>query len=170
MKFTTLLLSITLLMAGTGVSAESALEASIVNFHQHSETLATGGTIDLDTAPAQLANAGYATVVDLRTSQEGTTEEEIAVLDQNLNYVNIPLGSELPNEEEIGRFTQLMEDNSNFPMLLHCRSGNRVGTLWASYQITEGVPVEQALSEGAAMGMSAGNAERLREKYAKNAQ
>ncbi|MCV6615788.1 MAG: hypothetical protein OIF35_12515, partial [Cellvibrionaceae bacterium] len=51
------------------------------------------------------------------------------------------------------QFAEAFAETANDKVLLHCRSGNRVGMMWSMYQISQGIEAEQAIAEGRAMGM-----------------
>ena len=53
----------------------------------------------------------------------------------------------------MARFKQIAEDVSNFPVLVHCAAGNRVGALWALYRAAEKVPAVVAVDEGRTLGL-----------------
>jgi uncharacterized protein (TIGR01244 family) len=77
----------------------------------------------------QLADAGYKTVVDLRTPEECLSPDEwgTAVRRAGLEYVNIPVGHEDNDDRIFDRFRQLMQGPGRRPTLVHCASANRVG-------------------------------------------
>ena len=124
----------------------------VVNYRRTTPTLATGGLI-LDNGITELEQLGFSAIIDLRTPAEGTESERAAAEATGLRYTNLPVGKEAPTMEQVRRFGTLIEDPTNHPVLVHCRSGNRVGTLWALYRISEGVPLEIAIEEGRAIGM-----------------
>src|SRR5215218_8654505 len=77
-----------------------------------------------------LAEAGYKTVIDLRTSEEDPGFDESGVVQQaGMEYVNIPVGHETIEEETFEWFRELMNDPERKPVLVHCVKANRVGAL-----------------------------------------
>ena len=105
------------------------------------------GGIDL------LLEEGFKSVVDLRTPQEGTAEEAAAMKIAGIEYINIPIGKEAPSAADVRKFASIVGDKNRGPLLVHCASANRVGTLWAMYRVSTGVPLQTALEEGRTVGM-----------------
>ncbi|WP_299982797.1 sulfur transferase domain-containing protein [uncultured Pseudoteredinibacter sp.] len=102
------------------------------------------------------ADKGVKTVIDFRRPQEGLEQEQAELAKLGVNYVNIPLGRELAAAEAQEKFAQAFAAAKGEKVLLHCRSGNRVGMVWSLYQINQGVDVELAIEQGRAMGMKSG--------------
>ena len=82
---------------------------------------------------SQIARAGFKTVVDLRTTTEGglllTPEaEEMAAQSEGLEYVHLPVNSDHLSTDVVDRFRDEIERRPG-PILVHCSSGERSGTL-----------------------------------------
>ncbi len=88
----------------------------------------------------QLAEAGYRTVLDLRTSEEdpGFDESE-TVRDAGMEYVNMPLEvkPEAFSDEVFDRARELLTDPERRPILVHCASAVRVAPLLIPYLILD---------------------------------
>ena len=138
------------------------IDGRIFNYNRLRPDIATSGRLN-EGGVALLAEKGFKTVLDLRTALEGTAAEMSEVEQADINYYNIPIATELPDQQAVAKFSRLLEDPTRGPLLVHCASANRVGTLWALYQITQDVPVELALEEGRTIGMSAGREQQVRE-------
>lgn len=151
--FIGLVLSVCVLLAHAEPLADG-----VRNFHQHSDSLSTGGEIT-EAAVAQLAADGYVQIIDLRTPAELEFDEQAAAARAGLGYANLPTSGELPDAEQIAQFGALLQNGKT---LVHCRSGNRVGMTWALWQLSQGVAMEQALEEGRAMGMKQGFEDAIR--------
>lgn len=136
----------------------------VVNYQTYSSQISTGGSLRPG-ATAVLANAGFTTVLDLRTQAEGTVAEKDSVESAGLTYYNLPLGSALPTAGELTTFRKILENLDQQPILVHCASGNRVGTAWAMYRIEGGTDPELAIDEGRAMGMRAERENAVRNHY-----
>lgn len=102
------------------------------------------------------ADQGVKTVFDFRTEAEGVGGQRQVVRALGLNYINIPLTGVLATPAQIAKFGQAFALAKQDKVVLHCRSGNRVGMMWSLYQISQGVSSEQAISEGRAFGMKPG--------------
>jgi len=128
------------------------ISRNIVNYNRTTPHLATSGLI-LDGGIQELKSQGFKLIIDLRTPPEGTAIEEAAATEAGLQYVNIPISRGAPTKSQIQKLTGLIENPANYPVLLHCVSGNRAGTLWTLYQISKGVPTEIAIEMGRTVGM-----------------
>ncbi|MGB3683446.1 MAG: protein tyrosine phosphatase family protein [Rubrobacteraceae bacterium] len=119
------------------------------------EGVATAGQPDKKHLES-LAEAGYKTVMDLRTTEEnrGFAEEE-AVREAGMEYVNLPVGHETIDDDTFKRFRELMTDSGRRPALVHCSSANRVGALLIPYLILdEGKSLEEAVETASEVGLS----------------
>ena len=125
--------------------------SEVKNYNRATSQIATSGVIG-DGAQA-LAKHGFKTIIDLRTEAEGTQEEKLAVEAAGMRYVNIPVTGAGINDAQLAAFTKAIEATQT-PVLVHCASGNRAGTLWATYRMSKGVAPEIALEEGRTAGMS----------------
>jgi protein-tyrosine phosphatase len=97
---------------------------------------------------AQLAALGVKTVIDLQaeTSSFAKAKAEAA----GLLYINVPMSdTKYPPEETVQRFLELVKDQTNFPIFVHCRGGrHRTGAFTAVYRMTfQGWNVEKAYDE-----------------------
>jgi len=103
-----------------------------------------------------LAEEGYKTVIDLRTSEEPRGYDEVEAARENgLAYVNIPVTPATLGQATIDRFLEAME-RAQRPVLLHCGSASRVGALYYAWLALEkGVAPEAALKRAKAAGLSA---------------
>ena len=101
------------------------------------EDVATAGQPDEEQFK-RLAEAGYKTVLDLRTSEEDPGYDESSVVQQaGMEYVNIPVGHETIEEETFEWFRELMRDADRKPVLVHCARANRVGALLIPYLVLD---------------------------------
>lgn len=151
-----------LLVCSTGLMAEdakpqvpfgNAVSKDVVNYHRHTPFIATSGKIKGD-GLQELKKLGFKTILDLRGKSEGVADEKLAAEKLELVHLNIPVNKKgWPDQEELNRFKQLIENKDNRPLLVHCGSANRVGAMWAYYRITQGVSKEQAVEEGRTIGM-----------------
>ena len=128
---------------------------SVVNYNRTTPTIATSGTIR-EGGLEKLQSLGFKSILDLRTQAEGTDEERKAAADLGFSYANIAIAQPAPTQQQVARFSSWVENSDHYPLLIHCASANRVGTLWAMYRITRGASLAQALLEGRTIGMRPG--------------
>jgi protein tyrosine phosphatase (PTP) superfamily phosphohydrolase (DUF442 family) len=104
----------------------------------------------------RLAEAGYRTVLDVRTLEEdpGFDEAE-TVRNAGMEYVNIPLKvkPEAFTDEVFERVRELLADPGRRPILVHCASAVRVAPLLIPYLIVdEGRSPEEAVEIASEVG------------------
>ena len=117
-----------------------------------------------------LAEAGYKTVIDLRTLEEdrGLNEPEV-VQQAGMEYVNIPVGHETVEDETFEQFRELMTDPRRRPVLVHCSSANRVGALLIPYLILdEGKSTEEAVEIASEVGLKSDELKQAALRYAEH--
>lgn len=104
---------------------------------------------------ARLAAAGYTTVLDLTAPEEARGYDEAATVAQaGLAYITLPVRSYTPSDDAFDQVRTLLRDAGNRPLLVHCRSANRVGGLLLPYLILdEGTGQEEALTIATQVGL-----------------
>jgi uncharacterized protein (TIGR01244 family) len=84
-------------------------------------------------------------------------DEEQALRERGLTFVQIPLGADRIERADVDRFAAVMADANGRTVLVHCASGNRAGGLYAAYlALHRGVPLEDALAQAKSLGLSKG--------------
>jgi len=103
------------------------------------------------------AAAGVTTVIDLRGASENRGYDELeTALNLNLDYVAIPIsGIDDMSEHTVRAFADAI-NRARGPVLVHCRSGSRVGAMVALRAGLIGVSTEDAMAAGIAAGMGRG--------------
>jgi uncharacterized protein (TIGR01244 family) len=134
------------------VPAPEKVGKSITNYTKARPQIATAGVLQ-DGAVAELKGLGFTAILDLRGPQEGTEPEQRAATAAGVRYFNIPVTSATVSEAQLVEFAKIVEDKSNYPLLIHCQSGNRVGGLWTLYRAVRGAPFATAVAEGRAIGL-----------------
>lgn len=101
------------------------------------------------------ADAGYATVIDLRGAGENRGFEEAAVVEElGMHYVTLPIdGKDAISFENARKLDALLQEHPG-PVLVHCGSGNRVGALLALRASLDGADDESALAVGREGGLT----------------
>ena len=79
------------------------------------------------------------------------------------------MGRELPSDEDLQSIFQVIDTAEDAPVLVHCASSNRVGTVWSLYRADRGgLSADEAIAEGRAAGMTSDAfAEGVMEKLSK---
>lgn len=71
-----------------------------------------------------------------------------------MKYISIPLTPGSFTMQKMDDIRCLMKDKQNYPLFIHCRSGNRAGGTWFVYRVLyEHASIQQGLLEGRAIGM-----------------
>lgn len=110
-------------------------------------------------SPEQLKKAaavGVKTIVNLCDEGECSWDEAGLVKSLGMRYVNIPVcGAPDVNMESARRLHAVVDDAVNYPMVIHCGSGNRVGALFALKAFDqEGCDLEKAIEKGRLAGLT----------------
>ena len=106
-------------------------------------------------ALAVFADAGYATVIDMRGEGEDRGFDEAAVVEElGLHYVTLPIENDGAISFDNARKLDALLQEYPGPVLVHCASGNRVGALLALRASLEGADDERALALGREGGLT----------------
>ena len=116
----------------------------VPNLHQVSETLYRSAQ-PTETGMKELKKMGITTVVNLRSFHSDRKE----IGSTGLGYEHIYVKAWHPEEKEIIRFLQIVNDPNRQPVLVHCQHGaDRTGTMCAIYRVAvEGWDKEDAIKE-----------------------
>lgn len=130
----------------------------IDRFFRVNDRVCTGGqptTAQL----ASLAGEGIRTIIDLREPSEHDAEAEAAAAAElKLRFVNIPVKTADPKDDQVVAFLAATKDPEIFPAFIHCGSGNRVGAFWMIRRVlVDGWTVEKAEEEARRIGLRSPN-------------
>jgi len=104
---------------------------------------------------------GIRTLINLRNPHsDGTPEEKAFAAENGLNFYNFSIGSRHEDiDQTVGRFLSILDDESNWPVLVHCSRGKeRSGVLSAVFRIEyDRWPNDQALQETYRLGLEEGH-------------
>lgn len=101
-----------------------------------------------------LAEAGFTTVINLRTDDEMHFDEGDQVQSLGMNYHRIPIGSAADVNEDAARQLDAYLAGADGPVLVHCATSNRVGALFAVREHLAGADTETAVAKGKAAGLT----------------
>jgi len=100
-------------------------------------------------------DAGYLTVVNLRTVEEGAAGEALLVSALGIHHVHIPVEGPLVTKSAAAALAETLNSPERRPVLIHCASGQRAAGLYALYLVHHrDVPLHDALDRGAELGLS----------------
>ncbi len=127
------------------------------NFQVPLDSVLTGGQPTVDQIK-QAAETGFKAVVNLRTDNElpDPAQELTWVEGAGMKYFHIPISVPedfTPQKTEV--FADMLSKPENYPLIIHCKSGERVGAMFAlkAFHIDE-KEIEEALLIGKMAGMS----------------
>lgn len=88
---------------------------------------------------ASIANAGFDVVVNLAPAGVlGAHEDEQTLVEQQrMRYFNVPVNFDSPRKEDFERFAQVLRDNGDRRVLVHCQMSLRASTFVFLYRVIE---------------------------------
>ncbi|MEM9234864.1 MAG: sulfur transferase domain-containing protein [Pseudomonadota bacterium] len=128
--------------------------AFVRNYVRVTPYIAVGGRLS-DDGVDRAKDVGFNMIIDLRQPDEqGVAEEEARAAELGVAYRRLSMPREAAEVEAfMPDLIAALENADNYPILLHCASGNRAGGAWALYRGMKGVPAVIAIEEGRAAGM-----------------
>jgi protein tyrosine/serine phosphatase len=144
-----LLVAGTLASSGSGPKrdASGTARVDIENFGQVNDHLFRGSQPKGDNY-RQLATIGIKTVIDLRSDFEASSKGDAERA--GLQYINLPLEpKESPTAESAAKFLELVKNEANWPVYVHCAGGrHRTGSMVAVYRMeADHWTIDQAYDE-----------------------
>lgn len=127
------------------------------NFQVPLDGVLTGGQPTVDQVK-QAAETGFKAVINLRTDNElpDPAQELTWVEGAGMKYFHIPISVPedlTPQKTEV--FIDVLSKPENYPLIIHCKSGERVGAMFAlkAFHVDE-KEIEEALLVGTMAGLS----------------
>ncbi len=117
---------------------------------------------------ADLKIFGYETVIDLGTAEKAAQFHRQETEALGMRYFSIPVNESLPSPQQVKLFTRYVIDASHHKLLVYAPNAALLGNMWAAYRINLGAPLELAIKQGYALGMSHEQANQLRSRAATN--
>ncbi len=134
--------------------AQDPLAEEIPNYTRPDEEIAFAGQPP-EPVFAKLKEAGFQTILSLRSPDEISFDEKKAVEEQGMTFVNIPITSTAITDDDVAEFSRVVSDPENKPLLIHCGRAGRVGGMWYIYRaLFDKAPEEQSLEEALARGLA----------------
>jgi protein tyrosine phosphatase (PTP) superfamily phosphohydrolase (DUF442 family) len=119
---------------------------NIVNYLQVSDSVGTAGQPRAEQF-ADIKDAGYEVIVNLATaaSSSALPDERDLVTAQGMTYVHIPVAWESPTTQDLRQFFEVMDQNQDKKVFVHCAMNMRVSSFVFLYRVKrQNVPVEAA--------------------------
>ena len=117
--------------------------AGVPNYVRIRPAIGTGGQ-PTDDGLKRLKEAGFKTVVNLRTEAEGASAEADKVKALGMRYVPVPISRDtfsVADAEAVGR---VLAEEAARPVFVHCASGSRVGAVWTVLEVRRGTRQDHA--------------------------
>lgn len=158
-------------LAGEGSTVglyAQGIPAGVINYRPLTKAVATSGSLGEIGLP-EIQQLGFKTVVDLRSEAELAMDNEADKAQQlGLHYRSFPVAKVWPSADLLGQFSTLINNPDNHPVLVHCRSGNRVGFIWALHQLSMGVDAQTAVNQAKAIGLAGPRLQALQDYISNN--
>jgi len=125
---------------------------STPHLHAYGDILLAGqpSSADLELAAEQ----GVRTVINMRKPEELELDEGALVRELGMAYVHEPWNGPEELTDEVFDTYRALLDGAERPVLLHCKSANRVGAVWLAWRVLDGgLPVEEARAEAREVGL-----------------
>lgn len=108
------------------------------NFHVVNARLYRGAQ-PRDGGIKRLKELGVGTIINLRKADGRSARERAEALAAGIRYYNVPLpGRGRPQDTDVQKILQLIEDPANGVVFIHCKRGkDRTGTAIACYRIAD---------------------------------
>jgi uncharacterized protein (TIGR01244 family) len=141
-------LALILAMNSSTSTAQPADLSHIRAFREIDDRLATSGQIAYDDIAAIKA-AGYEVVINLATADKDRNGEEgFRVVEQGMSYVHIPVSWEAPAQRDLALFFDILAQNRDRKVYVHCFANMRVSTFVYLYRtLKEGITEEEARAD-----------------------
>ncbi len=135
------------------------------NVHKYQQIFLAGQPSEADFEIVK--QAGIKTVINLRMPAEMDFDEPQVVDRLGMSYRNPGIGSaNTLTDQRFEEVRRLLNQTENHPILLHCRSANRVGAIWLAYRVLDGgVGYEAALAEAKRVGLKSSALEVRAKEY-----
>ena len=98
-----------------------------------------GGATQIE-AMAELKNAGFASVINLRGAHEPGADVDAkreAAETAGLTYIHMPMDPADTDQQYVSDFIAAVANPANQPVYIHCHSATRVGALWMILRVLE---------------------------------
>ena len=157
MRATGALFPLICLLAACSLASPPREDSSISakNFLWIGKDFCTGGQPSIEDLN-KLKEQGVRSLLNLRRPKETDLfrqEEEVA-RSLGMNFFNIPVDSSNLQSEQVDEFLEVVSEESNHPVFIHCASAGRVGGFWIIYRVLhDNWSIEKAEEEARRIGL-----------------
>lgn len=128
-----------------GAQTDSPHAGPVMNYHRVNDQLVTGGHL-LDGGAAALKEQGVNVVINLR--DDAPADEQKRIVDQGIEWINIPIEWKDPKEDDFDRFVEVMGEHQDEHVLVQCAANYRASAMTYLYRVVvENVPEEEAAED-----------------------
>lgn len=128
----------------------------VVNYSRVDATVGCGGATEVSAFPA-LKREGFVSILNLRLADEPGVDIEQsteAARQHGLRYFHLPFSASQPDPAIVERFLELVSEEANQPVYIHCGSANRVGAVWLVKRVlVDKWALDRAVEEAEAIGL-----------------
>ncbi|WP_339862904.1 beta-lactamase hydrolase domain-containing protein [Paremcibacter congregatus] len=116
---------------------------------------------------ASLKDQGFDMVINIRSPQEMTFDEQTIVTAQGLDYHNLPLMKDgAIDDQTVTDIHQVIEASPGKKILLHCSSGNRVAGWFGAHLARDmHMSPEEAIATAKQAGLTKASMEKILRSY-----
>ena len=139
-------------MPGLAPTGDKISEQRIPFYHRGTPVIALSGPLT-EEGVREAKRVGFSAILDLQADPARAANERRNAEFARIRYHHLPLRAPAPSGEEVQRFTALLADRGNLPLLVHGASPDQAGALWAAYRASVGVPPAIALLDGETAGL-----------------
>ncbi len=111
---------------------------------------------------------GFRTVIDLGTPAITAHLHRAETEEAGMQYFSIPIKGDIPNPQQISFYNRIVINANNGPLLVYAPKAELLAIMWASYRISLGSPLEFALAEGKALGLTREQETELRNRVGRS--
>jgi uncharacterized protein (TIGR01244 family) len=141
-------------MPGYAPTGDQISQERLPRYHRGTPYVALSGPLE-DAGVREAKRVGFTTILDLQADPARAANERRNAEFARIGYVHLPIRAELPTEEEVRRFAEIVNDRANLPILVHGSDVEQSGAMWALYRAALGVPPEIAVLDGETAGLRA---------------
>ena len=110
----------------------------------------------------ELKAFGFQTVIDLGTPEKTARLHRAETEAVGMRYHNIPIAGHNPNADQTKLFSSIVLNATVGSLLVYAPSSSLLGMMWASHRLNVGSPMDFAIAEGMALGLTQEQAATLR--------